>query len=99
MFANLCVVSIGMSQKPILEPDTNSGTRGLQPELLDPKSELDAQKCTHNSIRSQLHADILFLSIRPLIIHAEMPFGQALKSNMEKTNHIDLIFENFKLAI
>ena len=65
-------------QTPILGPG------GLQPELLDPTSDSDAEKCTHNSIWSQLHADILFSSIRPLITHAEMPFGYALKSDMEK---------------
>jgi len=34
----------------------------------------------------------LISSIQRLITHAEMPFGQALKSNMEKINHIDFIF-------
>ncbi len=65
-------------QTPILGPG------GLQPELLDPKSDLDAETCTHSSCRSQLHVDILFLSIRPLITHAEMPLDQALKSNTEQ---------------
>jgi methionine synthase I (cobalamin-dependent) len=72
-------------QTPVLGPG------GLQPELLDPTSDLDAEKCTHNSIRSQLHADTYL--VHPTIDHScEMPFGQALKSNMEKINHIDLIF-------
>jgi hypothetical protein len=56
-------------------------------EHLDPQSDLDAEKCTHNSIRSQLHADILFLSMRPLITHAEMPSQPG-----SEINHIDLIF-------
>jgi hypothetical protein len=36
----------------------------------------------------------LISSIQRLITHAEMPFGQALKSNMEKISLI-LSFENF----
>ena len=86
MAGNVRVKNQFWDQTPILGPG------GLQPDLLDSKSDLDAEKCTHNSCRSQLHADILFLSIRPLITHAEIPFGQALKSNMKKINHIDLIF-------
>ena len=80
-----------LNQTPIL------GAGGLRPELLDPMPDLDAVKCTHISCRPQLHAAILFLSIRPLITHAEMPFGQASKSNTEKHNHMDLIFKKLNL--
>jgi hypothetical protein len=58
-------------------------------------SDLDAEKCTHSSCRSQLHADTLFLPIRPLITDAEMPFGQALKSNTEKLITLIQSSENF----
>ena len=49
-------------QTPVLGPG------GLQPELLDPTSDLDAEKCTHNSIRSQLHADTYL--VHPTIDHS-----------------------------
>jgi len=83
-----CDISTAMIPTSKYESKTNSGTRHQFWDQGACNWNFSTQsliwKCTHNSCRSQLHADIIFLSIRPLITHAEMPFGEALKSNMEK---------------
>jgi hypothetical protein len=49
-----------------------------------------AIKCTDDSVRSWLHADILFLFVRLVFIDDDVALGRTLENGVKKFRELDL---------
>ena len=49
-----------------------------------------AIKCTDDSVRSWLHADILFLFVRPVFFANDIAIGRTLESEVKNFRDLDL---------
>jgi hypothetical protein len=62
----------------------------MRREWLDDVTSVMAIKCTDDSVRSWLHADILFLFVRPVFIDNDIALGRTLENRVKKFRELDL---------
>ena len=68
----------------------SSRLTALRREWLDDVTSVMAIKCTDDSVRSWLHADILFLFVRPVFFANDIAIGRTLESEVKNFRDLDL---------